>query len=61
MYGYISGCTNTDDVSSCPRCGDEIRTVYNDGTIFCDGCGFRFGVVEYENEVTDEENLESRR
>lgn len=50
MYGFISGITDADDISFCPKCGEPIHTTYGDGTAKCDGCGFRFGVVECEEE-----------
>lgn len=49
MYGFISGITDNDDIAYCPKCGEEIRTFYGDGTAKCN-CGYHFGVVESEEE-----------
>lgn len=48
MYGFISGVTETDNISYCPKCGEEIGTFFGDGTAECENCGFHFGVVECE-------------
>ena len=56
MYGYISGCTDTDIINYCPRCGRETSIYYGDGTGKCDNCGLRFGVVECEEDEYDEQN-----
>lgn len=50
MYGIISGITDTDDITYCPKCGEIIGVFYADGTAKCDDCGFHFGVVECEDE-----------
>lgn len=50
MYGFISGYTVSDNINFCPRCGRLIGVHYGDGTARCDGCGFRFGVVEREED-----------
>lgn len=50
MYGFISGITNTDEISYCPKCSEEIMIFYSDGTAKCDGCGYHFGVVECEDD-----------
>lgn len=49
MYGFISGISDNDDITYCPRCGDETTTYHADGTVTCDNCGFHFGVVECED------------
>lgn len=49
MYGFISGITDTDDISYCPKCGGRISGYRADGTADCDGCGYHFGVVECED------------
>ena len=56
MYGYISGMTDNNDISFCPRCGAEIMEFYGDGTAECEECGYHFGVVECE-----EQNSEIKR
>ena len=53
MYGFINGISDNDDITYCPRCGDETATYHADGTVTCGNCGFHFGVVECED---DEEN-----
>lgn len=54
MYGFISGYTFSDNINFCPRCAKLIVVHYGDGTAHCDGCGFRFGVVERaEDDGTD--------
>ncbi len=50
MYGFISGITEIDDISYCPKCGEEITTFYGDGTAMCNECGYHFGVVECEDD-----------
>ena len=56
MYGFISGISDTDDINYCPKCGERIGTYKGYGTAVCDECGFRFGVVECEEDQTWEEN-----
>lgn len=46
MYALISGISDTDYINFCPKCGEPIRTHCGDGTAKCESCGFRFGVVE---------------
>lgn len=48
MYGYISGFTDANNITYCPKCGAEITDFYSDGTAWCRECDFRFGVVECE-------------
>lgn len=50
MYGFISGLTDNNDISYCPKCGAEIKAFYGDGTAKCEKCDYRFGVVECEKE-----------
>lgn len=50
MYGFVSGISDTDDIRYCPKCGNEIKTFYGDGTAECEDCEFRFAVVECEGE-----------
>lgn len=50
MYGIITGITETDNITFCPKCGEEIYTFYGDGTAKCEECGFHFGVVECEED-----------
>ncbi len=50
MYGYISGFTDANNITFCPKCGAEITDFYSDGTAWCRECGFRFGVVECREE-----------
>jgi hypothetical protein len=50
VYGFISGYTVSDNINFCPRCAKLIGVYYGDGTARCDGCGFRFGVVESEED-----------
>ncbi len=50
MYGYIGGITDTDEINNCPFCGEEISTMHVDGTVTCDSCERRFGVVETDPE-----------
>ena len=32
MYGYISGFTDANNITFCPKCGAEITDFYSDGT-----------------------------
>lgn len=50
MEGFISGITDTNDINYCPKCGNEVSYYYGDGTAKCEDCGFRFGVVECEED-----------
>ena len=50
MYGYISGFTDANNITYCPKCGAEITDFYSDGTAWCRKCDFRFGVVECREE-----------
>lgn len=53
MYGYISGYSDTDAIKFCPACGEKIYTSSADGTVKCDECGMRFGVIEVDEESED--------
>lgn len=55
MYGSISGMTETDDISYCPKCGREITIFYGDGTAECDECDCRFGVIECGEDSQEDE------
>lgn len=48
MYGYLTGISITDDINYCPYCGAEIYISYTDGTVECEKCGKRFGVIEID-------------
>lgn len=48
MYGFISGITETDDISFCPKCGSDDLDRFGDGTARCYECEYHFGVVECE-------------
>ncbi len=50
MYGFISGITETDAISYCPKCGGEVTKFYGDGTARCSGSSYHFGVVECEGD-----------
>lgn len=50
MYGFISGVTDNDDISYCPKCGEQIASFYCDGTAECDNCNYHFGVVECDDD-----------
>lgn len=50
MHGFISGFTDDDEISYCPKCGAEIKIFYGDGTAKCEECRFHFGVIECEEE-----------
>lgn len=50
MYGVITGITDTDEISFCPKCGERIKIFYADGTATCENCDYRFGVVEVESD-----------
>lgn len=50
MYGFISGITEIENITYCPKCGEKIYEFHGDGTAKCDECGFHFGVVECEEE-----------
>ena len=56
MFGFISGYTEADDIKYCPYCGDEIDTRYADGTAYCGDCGARFGVIQADFGVIEEED-----
>lgn len=55
MHGFISGFIDNDNISYCPKCGEEIEEFYGDGTAKCEECGYHFGVVECEEEQEDEQ------
>lgn len=50
MHGFISGFIDNDNISYCPKCGEEIKEFYGDRTAKCEECGYHFGVVECEEE-----------
>lgn len=45
MWGIINGITDSDYISFCPICSEEISEYYADGTAECEHCKKRFGVV----------------
>ena len=55
MYGFISGFSETDDINYCPKCGSDDLDRYGDGTAKCCECGYKFGVVEDEEESEGQE------
>lgn len=48
--GFISGITDMENITYCPKCGEKINIFFGDGTAECDKCKFHFGVVECEEE-----------
>lgn len=50
MYGFISGITDSENITYCPKCGEKIYEFHGNGTAICGECGFHFGVVECEEE-----------
>lgn len=50
IYKYLYGFTNESNVTYCPKCGAEILNFYDDETVYCEECGFHFGVVKCEEE-----------
>jgi uncharacterized Zn finger protein (UPF0148 family) len=50
MYGFVQGYSDTDDISHCPYCGEEVYSFHADGSADCDNCSRRFAVVEMEDE-----------
>ena len=48
MYGFLSGISDTDIISYCPKCGENVSEFYADGTACCKLCDIRFGVIELE-------------
>lgn len=48
MYGFISGITDNDKITYCPKCGEQVAVFHADGTCTCESCNCRFGVVECE-------------
>ncbi len=50
MYGYIGGVTDTDEINFCPYCGENVSVMHADGTVTCDSCKRKFGVVEIDEE-----------
>lgn len=56
MFGYIAGYTDSDETNFCPYCGAEIGSRYCDGTAECADCKRRFGVIEADFGVMEEED-----
>ena len=50
MYGFVSGISDTDDINYCPKCGEKIYFYKANGEAVCDKCGFRFAVIECEED-----------
>ena len=50
MYGFVSGISDTDDINYCPKCGEKIYSYKGNGEAVCDKCGFRFSVIECEED-----------
>lgn len=57
MYGYIGGYTDADEINFCPYCGAEIGSRYADGTAECDECKRRYGVIEADFGVLEEDDI----
>lgn len=52
MQGLISGITDSGAIEYCPKCGERICMSYADGTAECESCGYRFGVVDFNDKET---------
>lgn len=50
MYGFVSGISDTDFINFCPKCGAEIGEYTAGGIGICHECGFRFAVIEDEDD-----------
>ena len=50
MYGYIGGVSDTDEINFFSFFGDEIVIMHAGGTVTCNSCKRRFGVVEMDEE-----------
>ena len=50
MYRHIAGLADADEINFCPYCGEEITIMHAGGTVTCDSCKRRFGVVELDSE-----------
>ena len=50
MYGFISGISDSNDINYCPKCGENIYFYKAKGGAVCDKCGFRFSVIECEED-----------
>lgn len=54
MYGFVSGISDMNDINYCPKCGETIGRYKSGGTAVCDACGFRFAVIECDEEEEDD-------
>ena len=50
MYRHIAGLADADEINFCQYCGEEITIMHAGGTVTCDSCKRRFGVVELDSE-----------
>ncbi len=53
MIGIITGITDSGAIEYCPKCGEKIYRRYADGTVECEGCHYRFGVVDCDDDETE--------
>ena len=59
MIGAFEGYSDNDQISFCPKCGEEIETFYGDGSASCKKCNIRFAVIEIESEEKAHGNQQS--
>jgi len=56
MCAMLCGVSDTDEIRYCPFCGAEVSVAHADGTVDCDKCGRRFGVIETDPSDPDSLN-----
>ena len=53
--GYVEGYISHNSVNYCPQCGTDNLTYKVDGSVKCDECMVRFGVVEIDESEEEDE------
>ena len=53
--GYVEGYISHNSVNHCPQCGTDNLTYKADGSVKCDECRIRFGIIEIDESEEEDE------
>jgi len=48
---FVSGYSDTSEISHCPKCGEKVYSFCADGSAKCDECNYNFYVIEKEDDA----------